>query len=82
LTAVEHVYINFNKPNQQKLENMSVKELEVLLAGDSFAKGSMFPKVQACVNFIKGKKNKIAIISSLEKATDAFSLKTGTIIKS
>ncbi|NMV82437.1 MAG: carbamate kinase, partial [Erysipelotrichia bacterium] len=47
-----------------------------------FAKGSMYPKVQACLMFLKAKKGKTAIITSLEKAQEAFVEKVGTIIKS
>ncbi|MFW6320184.1 MAG: carbamate kinase, partial [Bacillota bacterium] len=80
LTAVEHVYVNFGKPNQKPLENVSIKEIEPYLESDEFAKGSMYPKVQACLKFLKQGNNKKAIISSLDKAVDAFELKTGTII--
>ncbi len=82
LTAVEHVYVNFNKPNQKKLESVELSEIERYIAEDQFAKGSMLPKVQACVSFVKNTPHKIAIISSLEKAVEAFEQKTGTILKS
>jgi carbamate kinase len=81
LTAVDNVYINYRKENEKKLENVSVEELEQYLKEGHFAKGSMYPKVQACLNFIKQDKNKIAIIASLDNAKEAFKLKAGTIIK-
>ncbi|MCX5774850.1 MAG: carbamate kinase [Firmicutes bacterium] len=82
LTAVDNVYVNFNKPNQKKLELVTMDEIEAFSKEGQFAKGSMFPKVQACLMFLKGKKNKTAIISSLDKAVDAFAKKSGTIIHS
>jgi len=82
LTAVDNAYINYKKPDQRKLEKVSISEVASYLKQDFFAKGSMFPKVQACLNFLAEKKGKIAIISSLDKARDAFVGKTGTIIKS
>lgn len=81
LTAVDNVYINFNKPDQKKLENVSKSEMEEYLKTDYFAKGSMFPKVNACVKFLNNMPGKTAIISSLAKAPEAFELKAGTIIK-
>lgn len=79
LTAVDNVYINFGKENQIALEEIKVEELNPYLKDDQFAKGSMFPKVMACVNFIS-KPNQKAIISSLSNAVNAFHLNSGTII--
>ena len=81
LTAVDNASINFRKENEKKLENVSVKELEQYLEEGHFAKGSMYPKVQACLNFVKSGKNKTAIIASLDNAKEAFKEKAGTIIK-
>ena len=81
LTAVDNVCINFNKPNQKKLEKVSTTELETYLNEGHFAKGSMYPKVQACLNFVKSGNNKTAIIASLDNAKEAFKEKAGTIIK-
>lgn len=82
LTAVNHVYVNFNKPNQKKLEMVGIEEMEGYIAEDQFAKGSMLPKVQACLSFVKSHPHKTAVISSLEKAVEAFEKKTGTIFVS
>ena len=81
LTAVDNVYINFNKPDQKKLERVSKAEMEEYLNTDYFAKGSMYPKVNACVKFLNNAPGKTAIISSLAKAPEAFEEKSGTIIK-
>ena len=81
LTAVDNVCVNFNKPNQKKLERVSTTELEKYLDEGHFAKGSMYPKVQACLNFVKSGNNKTAIIASLDNAKEAFKEKAGTIIK-
>lgn len=82
LTAVEHAYINFNKPDQKKLEQITAAEAQKYSDEGYFLKGSMFPKVQACLKFVNSSKGKTAIISSLEKAHEASLEKTGTIIKS
>lgn len=81
LTAVDNVYINFKKPDEKKLGNVSVKEMEEYMKGDYFAKGSMYPKVNACLKFLKEKPGKIAVISSIVSAEEAFKEKAGTIIK-
>ena len=81
LTAVDNVYINFNKPDQKKLERVSKAEMEEYLNTDYFAKGSMYPKVNASVKFLNNAPGKTAIISSLVKAPEAFEEKSGTIIK-
>ena len=81
LTAVDNVYIDFNKPTQKKLTYISLEEMKEYLHTDYFAKGSMYPKVNACIKFLESSKDKVAVISSLEKANLAFELKEGTIIR-
>ena len=81
LTAVDNVCINFTKPDQKKLEKVTTTELNKYLEEGHFAKGSMYPKVQACLNFVKSGDNKTAIIASLDNAKEAFKEKAGTIIK-
>ena len=81
LTAIDNVCINFNKPDQKKLEKVSTTELNKYLEEGHFAKGSMYPKVQACLNFVKSGNDKTAIIASLDNAKEAFKEKAGTIIK-
>lgn len=81
LTNIDKVCINFNKPNQKKLSNLSILEAEKYINNKEFAEGSMLPKVKACLKFVKNT-NKIAIITSLDKAKNAIYGKTGTIISS
>ncbi len=80
LTAVDYVYINFNKPEQRRLEEVSIEEMEQYLKEGHFAKGSMLPKVEACLSFVAGGKNREAIITSLENAGEASKGKIGTRI--
>ena len=81
LTAVERVAINFNKPNQKNLEKMTIQEAETYIQEGHFAPGSMLPKVEACLDFVKNTPGGKAIITSLEKAKDALHGTTGTIIE-
>lgn len=80
LTAVEQVFINYNEPNQKALEQVTVQEMEQYIQEGHFAPGSMLPKVEACLDFVKNTPNGTAIITSLEKAKDALLGKTGTKI--
>lgn len=81
LTEVEKVAINFGKPDQKDLEHLSVEEAEKYMAEGHFAKGSMLPKVQAALKFVKKYPGKKAIITSLDKAVDALNGKAGTVIE-
>ena len=78
-TAVEKVAINFNKPDQKWLDQMTVAEARKYLAEGQFAKGSMLPKIQAILKFMDqgGKK---ALITDPEHIKDALEGKTGTWI--
>lgn len=80
LTEVEKVSLNFNKPDQKDLDQVTVEEAKQYIIEGHFAPGSMLPKVQAAVNFVKDNPGKKAIITSLYKALDALDGKTGTII--
>ena len=78
LTAVEKVAINFNKPNQQGLDELTPAQAREYIAQGQFAKGSMLPKVEAAVKFAESKPGRTALITLLEKAKDGIEGKTGT----
>jgi carbamate kinase len=80
LTAVEQVAINFNKPNQKNLARITVEEAEAYSEEGHFAPGSMLPKVKAAIMFANSNDGRKAVITSLEKAREALSGKTGTVI--
>ena len=80
LTAVDKVSINFNKPDQKDLDEMSLEEAAKYIEEGHFAKGSMLPKVESCIEYVKATDNGKALITSLEKAKEALQGKTGTII--
>lgn len=79
LTAVEHVFLHFNTPEQKALSQVTVSELEGYLKEQHFKKGSMLPKIEACMMFVKAT-GRPAIIAALEKAVDAFKRQSGTMI--
>ena len=53
LTDVPKVYINFRKPGEKALDNMSLAEAQEYLADGQFAEGSMAPKVRAGIAFVQ-----------------------------
>lgn len=81
LTAVDKVYLNYNQENQLALDKITVDDAEKYMADGHFAKGSMLPKIEACLEFVKGNPTKKAIIGSLEKASLAISGDSGTLIE-
>ncbi|MFD1175417.1 carbamate kinase [Paenibacillus puldeungensis] len=80
LTEVEKVAIRFNTPEQKNLSHMSLTEASQYIDEGHFAVGSMLPKVQAAMKFVRYNPEKKAIITSLDKAIDALEGKTGTEI--
>lgn len=80
LTAVDNIYINFNQPDQKKLETVNVAELKQYIDQDQFAKGSMLPKVQAAIDFVENSKGGKAVVTSLENVGNFLKNGDGTII--
>jgi len=80
LTGVDRVCVNYNKPNQKELVQITLDEVNTYIAEGQFAPGSMLPKVEACKKFITNNKDKTAIIASLSKAKEALKGLSGTKI--
>ncbi|KFC44011.1 carbamate kinase [Klebsiella michiganensis] len=80
LTAVEKVAINFGKPDEQWLDNLSPRDAERFIEEGHFAKGSMLPKVEAAAAFARSGPGRKALITMLSKAKEGIEGKTGTII--
>lgn len=80
LTAVEQVAINFGKPNQENLAELTPEQAQQYIAEGHFAPGSMLPKVEAAVSFAQSKPGRKALITLLEKAKQGIAGETGTII--
>ena len=79
LTDVENAKVNYGKANEKSLGKVTFEEAKQYFDEGHFLAGSMGPKVKACLRFLKngGKK---AIITSLDKALEAFKGESGTII--
>ena len=81
LTAVDRVCINWGKPDQKSLAEMTVAEAERYCEEGHFAPGSMLPKVQAAMSFAESKPGRVALITLLEKAAEGIEGKTGTRVQ-
>ncbi len=80
LTDVEHVYIYFNRPDQKSLKTINLDEAQKYMDEGQFLSGSMGPKVEACMRFVKWS-GRDAVITSLDNALSALAGNTGTRIK-
>lgn len=78
-TDADHVYVNFKQPGQRALTRVSLQELAMYQAAGEFPPGSMGPKIEACVSFLKAG-GKEAIITSLENLAQAVTGDVGTHI--
>jgi len=76
-TAVEKVYINFRRPDQRGIDEMTASEARQYLAEGHFAKGSMEPKIRAILRYLDAG-GKLAVITDPEHITAALHGRTGT----
>ncbi|MDD3165223.1 MAG: carbamate kinase [Oscillospiraceae bacterium] len=80
LTAVDHVCVNFGQPDQKELKTMSTGEADMYIQSGQFGAGSMLPKVEAAVSFVRSGWGKRAVIASLDQAPQAMRNESGTLI--
>ena len=81
LPEVPAVAIRFGKPDQTDLGEVTADELEQYAADGQFGAGSMLPKVQAAVEFVRSAPGRRAIITSLDLGLEALDGRAGTRIK-
>jgi carbamate kinase len=79
-TSVEKVALNFNHPDQTWLDEMTVSQAEDYIRAGHFSPGSMLPKMQACIEFIKAGGEQ-ALITNPENIGRALNGETGTWIR-
>lgn len=80
LTAVDRVALSFGTPDQRELEVMTLEEAKRYCEEGQFAPGSMLPKVEAAISFVKAGNGRKAMIGALEKAALVIEGKSGTRI--
>lgn len=79
-TAVEKVALNYNKPEQQDLDSVTIEEVEQYMAAGHFAPGSMKPKMEAVLAFVEATGNS-ALITDPPNLARALRGETGTRIE-
>ena len=77
LTAVDRVYLNFNKPDQTALGAVTLSECQGFIEKGHFPPGSMGPKVEAIYGYLK-RGGKRGLITSAERLKDALDGAAGT----
>lgn len=75
LTDVPYIYINYRKPDQQIREFLNYADASKYLAEGQFSKGSMAPKIEACLNFIRQGGNKSVITEAFKLADKKYGSK-------
>ncbi len=75
MTDVPFVYLNYNQPDQKKLELVDIADTEKYLAEGMFGEGDMAPKIEACVNFVKNGGKKSIITEATKLADKSFGTK-------
>lgn len=79
LTNVPKVAIDFGKPTQQWLDRMTVEEAERHLAAGQFPAGSMGPKIEAAVQFVRASHQNV-LITDVEHVREALDGQDGTYV--
>ena len=79
LTDVRKVKLNFGRPDERDIDEMTVEEARRYMAEGHFPPGSMGPKVEACIRFLEAG-GELAIIAHLDEALEALEGRAGTRI--
>ena len=80
LTGVDNVYIHYNQPNQEKLEQVTVSQLEKYIKEGQFAAGSMLPKIEAAIDYLQQHPTGKAVITSLNNIENFLKGGSATVI--
>lgn len=80
LTNVDYVYKDFGKETQIPLSALTVAEAEALAAEGQFEPGTMLPKIEAAVAYLKAVPSGSVLITSLQAVKDAIRGKSGTLV--
>lgn len=79
-TDVEHAVIGYGTPEARPVGTVSLADMEAYAADGHFASGSMGPKVEAAMRFVRGGGPR-SVITALDRITEAVDAGTGTIIE-
>lgn len=80
LTSVSNVYRDFGKDSQESISSLTVSEAEQLIEEGQFGAGTMLPKIEAAISYLKANNSGSVLITSLDAVADALKGKAGTVI--
>lgn len=80
LTNEEFVCIHYDTDEPLALTHISPEEALLHIKNNEFGKNKMLPKIEASLHFVSQKPDRKAIITSIDKAKEAYLGKTGTVI--
>ena len=80
LTNEEFVNIKYGTDKETPLKHITPEEARVHIANHEFGETKMLPKIEASINFVSREEGRTAVITSIDKAVDAYRGKTGTVI--
>jgi len=80
ITDIDHAYLNYNKPTQEKIGTITAKQAQKYIDEGHFQAGSMKPKIEAGIYFLRHHGKKV-VITSIPNIKDAIGGKSGTIIR-
>jgi carbamate kinase len=79
LTGVNKVALDFGKPTQRSIDRLSVEEAERHLAEGQFPAGSMGPKIEAAIQFVRATKKQV-LITDVGVLREALEGREGTVV--
>ena len=80
LTNEEYVNIHYDSDNPLPLKHMTPAEALMHIENNEFGQNKMLPKIEASLHFVSQKQGRQAVITSIDKAKEAYLGKTGTVI--
>jgi carbamate kinase len=78
-TDVEHAVLDFGTPRARPVGRVSLAEMEGYAVEGQFASGSMGPKVEAALRFVRAG-GELAVITALDRIAEALSGEVGTVV--
>ena len=79
ITDVDNIFLNYNKPNQEKLTKITTTKIKKYLDEGHFGIGSMEPKIKSALYFLKYHGEKV-VITSIDNINEAIKGNAGTHI--
>ncbi len=80
LTNEEYVAIRYSSKTPLLLKHLTPEEARIHIENQEFGENKMLPKIEAAMHFVSQKPGRKAIITSIDKAKEAYLGKTGTVI--